>query len=83
MPPLHQSMYLRGLESASIPPFRPHYIKFSKTVSYEINLASQRLHLEVILLSKLGLKGVISIVADSGPLRYVNDPVVVVTFIQI
>ena len=32
--PHHQSTYPRGPESASIeiPPFRPHFIKFSKTV---------------------------------------------------
>ena len=32
--PQHQSTYPRGLESASIefPSFRPHFIKFSKTV---------------------------------------------------
>ena len=35
----HQSTYLRGPESASIiPPFRTHLIKFSKTVSCEVNL---------------------------------------------
>jgi hypothetical protein len=32
------------------------FTKFSKTVSYEVNLASQRLHIEVILLSKFSLK---------------------------
>ena len=34
--PQHQSTYPRGSESASIviPPFRPHLIKFSKTVFY-------------------------------------------------
>ena len=37
-----------------IPPFGPHFIKFSKTVSYEVNLASQSSHLEVLLESKLG-----------------------------
>ena len=37
------SKYLRGQEYASleIPSFRPHLIKFSKTVFYEVNLASQ------------------------------------------
>jgi hypothetical protein len=32
--PQHQSTNLRGPESASIeiPPFRPHFMKFSKTV---------------------------------------------------
>ena len=52
--PQHQSTYLRGPEYASIeiPPFRPHFIKFSKTVFYEVNLTSQQSHLEVLLLSK-------------------------------
>ena len=41
--PQHQSIYLRGPESASteIHPFRSHFIKFSKTVFYEVNLTSQ------------------------------------------
>ena len=41
--PQHQSTYLRGPESASIeiPSFRPHFIKFSKTVSYEVNLTAR------------------------------------------
>ena len=54
--PQHQSTYLRGPESASteIPPFRPHFIKCSKTVSYDVNLTSQRTHLEVLFLSKFG-----------------------------
>ena len=62
-----------GPESASIeiPPFRPYFIKFSKTVSYEVNLVSQCSHLEVLLLSKFGSERGISIDADSGPLRYV------------
>ena len=49
-----QSTYLKGPESASIeiPPFRPHFIKFSKTVSYEVNLTSQHSHLEVLLIRK-------------------------------
>jgi hypothetical protein len=34
-----------------IPPFEPHFIKFSKIVSYEENLAAQSSHLEVLLLS--------------------------------
>jgi hypothetical protein len=34
------------------PPLGPHYIKFSKTASYEVNLTSQHSHLEVLLLSK-------------------------------
>ena len=51
-----QSIYLRGPESASfkIPPFRPHFIKFPKSVFYEVNLVSQCSHLEVLLLSKFG-----------------------------
>ena len=32
--PQHQSTYPRGPESIEIPPFRPHFIKFSKTVFY-------------------------------------------------
>ena len=54
--PQHQSTYLRGPESASIeiPPFRAHFIKFSKTVFYQVNLVSQCSHLEVLLLSKFG-----------------------------
>jgi hypothetical protein len=54
--PQHQSTYLRGSESASIeiPPFRPQFIKFSKTVFYEVNLVSQRSHLEVLLVSEFG-----------------------------
>ena len=71
----HQSTYrLRGQESASIeiPHFRPHFIKFSKTVAYEINFTSQHSHLEVLLLKKIfGLKEGIFIDADSGPVRYV------------
>ena len=31
----------------------PHFIKFSKIVSYEVNLAAQSSHLEVLLLSKV------------------------------
>ena len=40
--PQHQCSYLWGPESASIkiPPFRPHFIKFSKIVFYEVNLTS-------------------------------------------
>ena len=65
--------YLRGTEFASseIPPFRPHFIKFSKTASYVVNLTSQHSHLEVLLKVNLGLKGGISIDAYSGPLRHV------------
>ena len=67
--------YLRGPESASIeiPLFRPHFIKFSKDVFYEVNLVSQCSHLEVLLLNKeinLGLKGGILIDADSGRPMY-------------
>ena len=56
IPPQHQSTYLGGPESASIeiPPLRPHFIQFSKTVLYEVNLVSQCSHLEVLLLSKFG-----------------------------
>ena len=35
-----------------IPLFRPHFIKFSKTFFYEVNLTSQRSHLEVLLIIK-------------------------------
>ena len=38
--------------SIEIPPFRPYFIKFSKTVFYEVNLTPQHSHLEVLLLSK-------------------------------
>ena len=38
--------------SIEIPPFRPHFLKFSKTVSYEVNLTSQYSLLQVLLLSK-------------------------------
>ena len=54
--------------SIEIPPFRPHFIKFSKTVFYEVNLTSQHSHLEALLQSKFGLKGGIFIHAYSGPL---------------
>ena len=64
--PRYQSTYLRGPESASIkiPPFRLYFIKFSKSVSYEVNLTPQCSHLEVHLLNTFGLKG------DSVPLLY-------------
>ena len=54
LPPQHQSTYPRGPESASIeiPPLRPRSINFLSTISYEVNLTSQRLHYEIILLSK-------------------------------
>ena len=66
------------------PPFQTSLHKFSKTVFYELNLVSQCSHLEVLILSKLGLKRGISIDADSWPL----DAVVVkvktfFTFIQV
>ena len=50
--PQHQSTHQRGLESSSIkiPPFRPHFIIFSKNVFYEVNLASQCSHLDVLFL---------------------------------
>ena len=44
--------YLGRPESIEIPPFRPHYKFFPKTVSYEVNLASKCSPLEVILLNK-------------------------------
>ena len=50
--PQHQSTNLRSPKFASIPPFRPHFIKFSKFVCYEVNLTSQRSHLKVFLLIK-------------------------------
>ena len=53
--------YLRGPESIEIHTFRPQFIKSSKTVSYEVNLPLQCLHLEVLLLSKFWSD------ADSGP----------------
>ena len=34
------------------PPVKPLFIKFSKNVSYEVNLTSQRSHLNALLLSK-------------------------------
>ena len=43
--------YLGGPESASIE-IRSHFIKFSKTVSHEVNLTLQRSNSEVLLLSK-------------------------------
>ena len=68
IPPQHQSRYLGGAELASIkiPTFKPLFIKFSKTVYYEVNLTWQHSYLEELLLSKFG----ILIDADSGPLRY-------------
>ena len=55
----HQSTYPRAPESASIeiPPLRPHFIKFSKTGFYQVNLVSQCSQLEVLLLSKFGPLG--------------------------
>ena len=49
---------LRGPDSASmeITLFKLHFIKFSKTVSYEVNLTSQSLHFEVLLLCKFQSK---------------------------
>ena len=46
--------YLGGPEYASIEilPFRPHYLKLSETVSFQVNLTSQYSHLEVLLLNK-------------------------------
>ena len=40
--------YLGGPESASIE-IRSHFIKFSKTVSHEVNLTLQHSHLDVLL----------------------------------
>ena len=34
--------------------FRYHFVKFSKTVLYEVNLVSQCSHLQLLLLSKFG-----------------------------
>ena len=58
--------------SIEIPPFRLYFIKFSKTVFYEVNLTSQCSHLEVLLISKFVdmIRGISNDV-DSGPLRYV------------
>ena len=58
------------LTEIKITPFEPHFIKFPKTVSYEVNLASQRSHLEVILLSKFWSKKggiLIFILIDNDP----------------
>ena len=54
--PQHQNTYPWGPKSVSIesPPFRPHFIKFSKIVFYEVDLVSQCSHLEVLLRSKFG-----------------------------
>ena len=55
-----------------IPPFRPHFIKFSKIVFYEVNLVSQCSHLYLgTFTNKFGSERGISIDADSGPLGYV------------
>ena len=53
-----QQQSTRGPESASIEMhhFRPHFINFSKTVLYIVNLVSQCSHLEVHLLSKFGFE---------------------------
>ena len=52
----HQSTYKesQNMDQLTPPPspFRPHFIKFSKTVTYEVNLTSQHSHLEAVLLSK-------------------------------
>ena len=42
-----------SLQQKSNPSFEPHFINVLKTVSYEVNLASQHSHLEVFLLSKV------------------------------
>ena len=61
--------YLRGPEFASIeiPPFTPQFMIFS----FKLNLTSQRVHLEVLLVWK------ISIYADSGLLGSYFDAAVV------
>ena len=48
IPPQHLSTYLSDPKSASIetPSFRPHFIRFSKTVSFKVNLDSQCSHLD-------------------------------------
>ena len=73
IPPQHQSTYLRGPEPASIdiPSFRLHFIKFSKTVFYEVNLTSQQSHLEIYLLSKCWSESGDFNYADSGRLSFV------------
>ena len=38
------------------PPFGPHFIKFPKTVTYEVNVAAQSSQSEVLLLSKFWSK---------------------------
>ena len=40
-------------QKINVPPFAlgPYLIRFSKTFSYEVNLASQSLHLEALLQS--------------------------------
>ena len=52
---------------------------FSKTVFYEVNLTSQCLHLEVLLISKSGSERGISNNADSEPGMYLNASVVFIT----
>jgi hypothetical protein len=53
----HESLLPYGSLSTEIkiPRFGPHFINFSKSVSCEVNLALQRSHLEVLLLSKVWL----------------------------
>ena len=67
------SKHIPGPESASIEIHnffqRPHFIKFSKTAFYEVNLVSQCSHTQVLLLCKFVSKRGISIDADSGPLN--------------
>ena len=53
--------------STRIPHFKNHYIHFLKTVSYEVNLATQSLHPEVFHKANFGLKRVILIFVDNGP----------------
>ena len=53
--------------------FRPHFLEFSKTVSYEVNLTSQHSHLEVLLLNKFGSE----LMQILGLIGMYNDAVVV------
>jgi hypothetical protein len=63
----------QNLYQLKSPPFRPHFIKFSKTVFYEVNLVSQCSHLSRGTFTNWIwiCKGGIPIDADSGPLGYV------------
>ena len=48
----HHSIKGSGGTLSTISQFGQHFTKFSKTVSYEVNIAAQSSHLEVLLLSK-------------------------------